>query len=175
MKKRGLVQIYTGEGKGKTTASLGLAFRAYGRGWKVRVFQFLKAPETSGEHFAVKGLGDNFKIIPVGRKGFIFKKIPSETDIRLAQEGLGQARQALESEKVDLVVLDEIDVVVSLGLVTEEEVLALIESKAESTELVLTGRNASPGLMEKADLVTEMRMIKHPFQEGVMAREGIEF
>ena len=175
MKRKGLVQIYTGEGKGKTTASLGLALRAYGRGWRVRVFQFMKAPESSGEHFAIQGLGEKFQITPVGRKGFIFNKKPSATDIGLAMSGLKMAEEAVADKEVDLVVLDEIDVAVSLGLVTEEDVIRLIESKDESTELVLTGRNASPKLMEKADLVTEMRLIKHPFQQGIPAREGVEF
>ena len=175
MKRKGLVQIYTGEGKGKTTASLGLALRAYGRGWKVRIFQFMKAPDSSGEHFAVRDLGENLKIFPVGRRGFIFNKKPSETDIGLARDGITMAGEALADEMVDMVILDEIDVAVSLGLVTEADVLGLIELKHESTELVLTGRNASPGLMEKADLVTEMKLIKHPFQNGIPAREGIEF
>jgi len=175
MEKKGLVQIYTGEGKGKTTASLGQAFRAFGRGWRVRMIQFMKAPDSSGEHFAVKELGDNFRIIPVGRKGFIYNKKPSEKDIELAQGGLNLAREALADERVDLVILDEIDVALSFGLISEEDVLGLMEDKRESIELIMTGRNALPSLMEKADLVTEMRMVKHPYRNGVLAREGIEY
>ena len=173
--KKGLVQIYTGEGKGKTTASLGLALRAFGRGLRVRMIQFMKAPRSSGEHFAIRDLGEDFKIIPVGRKGFIFDKGPSEEDIQMARNGLSLAAEALADKDVDLVILDEIDVALSLGLVEESAVLALIDAKNEATELVLTGRNASPGLIERADLVTEMRMIKHPYQKGVTAREGIEY
>jgi len=175
MKEKGLIQIYTGEGKGKTTASLGLAFRAYGRGLKIRMFQFMKAPDSSGEHFSIKELNDRFQITPVGRKGFIFKKTPADKDIELAARGLELAREALAEGDIDLVILDEIDVALSLGLVEESDVLNLIESKSPGTELVLTGRNAPPALVEKADLVTEMRMIKHPFQKGIPAREGIEF
>lgn len=173
--KKGLVQIYTGDGKGKTTASLGLGFRAAGRGFQVRMFQFMKAPRSSGEHFSVEKLGDNFQIFPVGRKGFIFNSGPSEEDIRLAENGLRLAAEALADQAVDLVILDEVDVALSLGLLQEKAVLDLIDAKSEATELVLTGRNASPALVERADLVTEMRMIKHPYQQGIKAREGIEY
>lgn len=172
--RQGLVQVYTGEGKGKTTAALGLALRAAGRGLKVKIIQFLKAPDSSGEHFAALRLAPELEIIPSGRPGFI-KREPDPEDLRLARQALALAGQILASGQVDLLVLDEINVALSLGLIKTAEVLALIEGKPAAVELVLTGRGAPEEILLKADLVTEMRLVKHPFQEGLAAREGIEF
>ncbi len=174
-KRKGLVQVYTGEGKGKTTAALGLALRAAGRGWRVKVFQFLKPPRSSGEHFAALKLAPDLEIIAVGRQGFIFKKPPHKKDVNLAREGLRRAEEALVSGRVDLLVLDEINVALSLGLVQVEAVLALLNGRPEEVEVVLTGRGAPEEILARADLVTEMKPLKHPFDRGVAAREGIEF
>ncbi|MBW1711620.1 MAG: cob(I)yrinic acid a,c-diamide adenosyltransferase [Deltaproteobacteria bacterium] len=173
--RKGLIQVYTGEGKGKTTAALGLALRAVGRGLRVRMFQFMKAPRSSGEHFSAARLAPDLEISPVGRKGFIFNKEPDPQDIRLAAEGLARARQASDSGQVDLLILDEVDVALSLGLLSLEPLLELLDTRPPAVEVVLTGRGAPPEVLERADLVTEMRLVKHPYKEGVKAREGIEY
>jgi cob(I)alamin adenosyltransferase len=169
--KRGLVHIYTGDGKGKTTAALGLAMRASGRGMKIAFIQFLKGI-TSGEHLF---LNDHkaFEITQIS-SGDIFKK-PIEQLGKEAQQTLALAQKELQSCKYDMVILDEILITLSLELITIEEVLDLIKNKPDKVELVLTGRDAPQELIEKADLVTEMKMIKHPFAEGIPARKGIEF
>jgi len=173
--RQGLIQVYTGGGKGKTTCALGLALRAVGRGWRVKVIQFMKAPDSSGEHFSAPKLAPNLEIIPAGRKGFILKKDPDPEDIRLAQAGLEQAVRAFEGSGVDLLILDEVNVALSLGLLKLDEVMALLDKRPNTVELVLTGRDAPPEIIERADLVTEMAQVKHPYQKGVSAREGIEF
>lgn len=171
--ERGCVQVYTGNGKGKTTAALGLAFRAVGRGLRVCVFQFIKGGGPYGEHLIAEKLAPLFTIIQSGRPGWVNTKDISE-DRRVAQEALVQAKEILTSEAYDLVVLDEINGAVGFGLVDVEQVLDLIASKPERVELVLTGRNAHERVIEAADLVTEMREIKHYYTAGVPARTGIE-
>lgn len=171
--EQGCVQVYTGNGKGKTTASLGLALRAVGRGLNVCVFQFIKGGGRYGEHLAAEKLAPFLTIIQTGRPGWVNTKDISE-DRNAAQEALVQARELLTSGRFDLFVCDEINGAVGFGLLDVEQVLELIQCKPEKTELVLTGRNAHQRIIEAADLVTEMQEIKHYYKAGVPARIGIE-
>jgi cob(I)alamin adenosyltransferase len=171
--ERGCIQVDTGNGKGKTTAALGLALRAVGRGLRVCVFQFIKGGGPYGEHLIAEKLAPLFTIVQSGRPGWVNTKDISE-DRRVAQEALERARGLLTSGEYDLVVLDEINGAVGFGLVDVEQVLELMSLKPEKTELVLTGRNAHEKVIEAADLVTEMREVKHYYKAGVPARTGIE-
>ena len=171
--EQGCVQVYTGNGKGKTTASLGLALRAVGRGLKVCVFQFIKGGGRYGEHLAAEKLAPLLTIIQTGRPGWVNIKDITE-DRRAAQEALIQAQELLTSGEYDIFICDEINGAVGFGLIDVEQVLEMINRKPEKTELVLTGRNAHQLVMEAADLVTEMREIKHYYKAGVPARTGIE-
>jgi cob(I)alamin adenosyltransferase len=169
--ERGYIHIYTGSGKGKTTAALGLGLRAAGAGLKVYMIQFMKGRRYS-EIDAVENL-PNFTISQFGRDEFVSKEKPEQIDINLAQQGLERAREVIKG--YDLVILDEINVAVDYNLISLEDVLRLLKEKPEGVELVLTGRYASPELVKQADLVTEMLEIKHPYEEGVLARKGIDY
>jgi cob(I)alamin adenosyltransferase len=171
--ERGCTQVYTGNGKGKTTAALGLALRAVGRGLRVCVFQFIKGGGPYGEHLIAERLAPLFTIIQTGRPGWVNTKDVSE-DRRLAQDALEQAKVLLASGEYDLFICDEINGAVGFGLIDVEQVLNLIRLRPEKVELVLTGRNASEEVMAAADLVTEMREVKHYYKSGVPARTGIE-
>ena len=170
----GLIQIITGDGKGKTTSAMGLAVRAVGHGYKVIMVQFMKGQINYGELETAKKL-ENFEIIQFGRPDFVDKKEPAEIDIKLAQEGLEYALSIVKENKCDILILDEINVALDWNLIGLDTVLELIESKPENMELILTGRYAHPRLIELADQVSEVREIKHPYQKGIMARKGIEF
>ena len=172
--EQGLVQVYTGNGKGKTTAALGLALRAVGRGFKVCMVQFIKGGGEYGEHEAARRLAPLLTIHQTGRDNWIFKDKLDPEDIRIAQEALVLARQALTSGDYDLVILDEINGAVWFGLLSVEDILDLMAARPASVELVLTGRSADPRVIEAADLVTEMTEVKHYYQQGVPARIGIE-
>jgi cob(I)alamin adenosyltransferase len=172
--REGLVQVYTGEGKGKTSAALGLALRAVGRGLKVYVIQFIKGGFDYGELYVVKNL-PNLELKAFGHGKFVTQVPPSEEDIKLAKEAFTLARQVAESGKYDVIILDEINVAIHLGLLDLNEVVQFIKNKPKSVELVLTGRYASDEIIEKADLVTEMKEIKHPYRKGVKPRKGIEY
>lgn len=170
----GYVQVYTGDGKGKTTAAMGLAFRAAGRGLRTFVAQFLKGRPT-GEIEAAKKLAPLVVIEQFGREGFLTAKAgPAAEDVALARAGLDRAREALLSGAYDIVVLDEVNTAVHLKVLTEADILELIDRRPAAVELVLTGRRAPASFVERADLVTEMRAVKHYFDRGVPAREGIE-
>lgn len=170
----GYVQVYTGNGKGKTTAALGLALRAAGHGMRTYFGQFLKG-QRYGELDAVEKLSPLVRIERFGREGFLhITEGPDDDDIRRAREGLGKCREAMLSGRYDIVVLDEINTAVLLKVLTVEEVLGLLAEKPEGVELVLTGRGAPQAVVDRADLVTEMREIKHYYDKGVKAREGIE-
>ena len=171
--KLGLVQVYTGPGKGKTTASLGLAFRASGRGLEVLMIQFLKPPQNYGEHLAAEKV-PNFTILPLGLDHMV-SKVPREEDIRISRETLQRAKDEIYSRKYDLVILDEINNSMSWKLLTPEEVIGMLKGRPDNVEIVLTGRGAPQEIVEYADLVTEMAMIKHPFDKGIKARKGIEY
>jgi len=170
---QGCVQIYTGNGKGKTTAALGLCLRAVGRGLKVCFFQFIKGGGPYGEQLIAEKLAPLFTIIQTGRTGWVNTNDIS-ADRAAAQAALVQARDIIVSGGYDLVVLDELNGALGFGLVDLEQVLELIALRPTTMELVITGRNAHPQVMEAADLVTEMREIKHYYKAGIPARTGIE-
>ncbi|MCS7305532.1 MAG: cob(I)yrinic acid a,c-diamide adenosyltransferase [Thermoguttaceae bacterium] len=168
----GYVHVYTGDGKGKTTAALGLALRAAGAGWRVFIGQFAKAAASS-ELRALARLSDLITICQFGRPGWIGPK-PSPEDMVAAREGLERCRQAIASGQYQLVILDEVILGPVLRLFSLEELLALIDGRPDGVELVLTGRYAPPAILERADVVTEMRELKHYYRQGVLARTGIE-
>lgn len=177
MNKRGLVHIYTGDGKGKTTAAVGLGIRACGSGMKVLLVQFLKS-RPSGELEIIKKLEPGFKVI----RGFSCKKFSwdmtgeeLEHTAREAAEMLEKVKAMVQSEEYELIILDEILGVISLNFLPCETVLDLIENKPDQVELVLTGRNAPGALVEAADYVSEIKAVKHPFQKGIASRKGIEY
>jgi cob(I)alamin adenosyltransferase len=172
--EQGLIQVYTGDGKGKTTAAFGLALRAAGKGLKVFIVQFLKG-RPYGELESVKKLAPMITVVQSGLDSFVKKGEPSEEDMRLAHEGLALAREAILSGKYDIVVLDEVNVAVELGVLTVDEVVPLLDAKPAGVELVLTGRFAPDQFCERADLITDMRCVRHCYDKGVPMREGIEF
>ena len=170
-KTKGLIQVYTGDGKGKTTAALGQAMRAAGRGLKVCFIQFLKS-EPTGEHLFLRRY-PAFEIHQTGA-GNNFTK--PETELKKeAQQTLTYAAEQMLSGKCDLLVLDEILVAINKELISTARVLELLDKKPESLEMVLTGRNAPPEIVQRADLVTEMLKIKHPYDNKIIARRGIEY
>lgn len=166
------IHVYTGNGKGKTTAALGLTLRAVGAGWKVLFAQFLKHGEFS-EIRALKKFGEQVTIRQYGSGRFI-KGRPSKKDMEMALAGLSEIMQVMKEGKYDLIVLDEINISVHCGLIPLEAVISLLEKRPQDVELILTGRWAPEEITERADLVTEARMIKHYFSKGVRAREGME-
>jgi len=168
----GLVHVYTGNGKGKTTASLGLAMRAVGCGMKVAIIQFLKGDDGYCELASAKKLG--IVIEQYGRKCFVNPKNPAKEDIVLARQGLERARHILEKKEFDMLILDEINVALDMNLLSVQDVLALLKNRGDA-EVILTGRNAKDEIIEEADYVTEMKEIKHPFRKGIAGRKGIEF
>ncbi|HSW58985.1 MAG TPA: cob(I)yrinic acid a,c-diamide adenosyltransferase [Dehalococcoidales bacterium] len=170
-KRLGLVQVYTGEGKGKTTAALGLALRAVGRGWRVCFIQFCKG-QLSGEHLFLEKYPVFEILCPF--KSNIFTA-PDDTLKKEAGETLKLAEQKILSGNYDLVVLDEINIAVYRRLIPADQVLALLEKKPAGLEVVLTGRYAHDDLIKRADLVTEMKPVKHPFFDNIPARLGIEY
>jgi len=170
---RGLVIVNTGDGKGKTTAALGLLFRAWGQGLRVAMFQFIKAQTGNwGEVKAARKLG--LEIVPLG-DGFTWLSKNIEKDQALAREGWERCRTAIESGAYDVVVLDELTYCFKFGWLDLGEVLDVLRARAPMQHVVITGRDAPPELIEFADLVTEMQVVKHPYQAGVKAQKGIEF
>ncbi len=169
----GLVQIYTGNGKGKTTAAFGLAMRAAGRGLGVLIVQFLKPSDGYGEQVACNRMG-NITLAPMGLDHFVSKK-PSDADIEAAHKALRRSEELICSGRYDVAVLDESINAVRLGLITSQELIESLERRPDHVEIVLTGRGMTPDLEEYADLVTEMRLVKHPFDKGIGARKGIEY
>ena len=172
--EKGLVQVYTGNGKGKTTAAFGLALRAIGRGLQVYVIQFIKGGFDYGELYVVDKL-PNLTLKAFGRGKFVTEKPAGKEDVELAEEALALAEEVVKSGEYDIVILDEINVALNLKLIKTEKVLELIKNKPKHVELVLTGRYAPNEIIEAADLVTEMKEVKHPFNKGFQARKGIEY
>jgi cob(I)alamin adenosyltransferase len=171
---KGYVQVYTGNSKGKTTAALGLAFRAAGHGLKTYVGQFMKG-QHYGELDAARLLPEHVTIEQYGKDTFIHvQDPPAEEDVRMAQEGLARAKEAMLSGRYDIVILDEITTSHHFHLVSLDDMLGLIAAKPDGVEVIFTGRYAPPQLIEAADLVTEMKEVKHYFDKGVTARDGIE-
>lgn len=171
-RRQGYIQIYTGNGKGKTTAALGLTLRAAGAGLSVFIGQFLKSG-TYSEIKALERLGRSVTLEQYGSTHFIIDK-PTEEDKQRALHGLHRIEEEVFTAHYDVVILEEIFPALGLHLIPREEVLLLLDKKPAHIELVLTGRDAPPEFIEKADLVTEMREVKHYFSQGVKAREGIE-
>jgi cob(I)alamin adenosyltransferase len=175
--RKGLVLVYTGPGKGKTTAALGVGLRAVGQGLKVLMVQFIKGSWHYGELDAARMLGDDkFRILPMGR-GFVKVGVekPDAEDVRRVEEAWEFASEQLLSGEYDLVILDEINYAISYKMLEPEKVLAALRRKPEMVHVILTGRNAHPALTEFADLVTEMREVKHPYQQGILAQRGIDY
>jgi cob(I)alamin adenosyltransferase len=169
-----MIQVYTGNGKGKTTAAIGQGIRALGHRHRVIMIQFMKGDPNYGEITSLKKFR-NFKIIQSGLPSFVEKGNPSNEDIRLAQKGLELAKQVLEKKRYQMVILDEINVAIDYGLLKLNDVLKLIKICPKQTELVITGRYASQEIMGLADLVTEVKEIKHPYQKGFVSRKGIDY
>lgn len=173
--RTGLIIVHTGAGKGKTTAALGLAFRAIGNGMKVLMVQFIKGSWHYGELDAAEAFGENFVLRPMG-KGFM--KLGGELDpeqVKAAEKAWAFAREQLFADEYDMIILDEINYAISYGLIKVEPVVEALKKKPEGVHVVLTGRNAHPQIVEAADLVTEMREVKHPYQKGIDAQRGIEY
>ncbi|MFA5553199.1 MAG: cob(I)yrinic acid a,c-diamide adenosyltransferase [Phycisphaerae bacterium] len=179
MFEKGFVHIYTGDGKGKTTAAVGLALRASGQGCKVLIYQFLKPAPCSGEFEVIKNTKTSITIDALKVKWDLCKSLQNSEDTACAKkairEALGNLIEIAQKGLYDLIILDELIFCLGKGLAEFEQVRNLIESKASHVELVLTGRGASGKIIDLADLVTEMRCIKHPFEKGVKARKGIEY
>jgi cob(I)alamin adenosyltransferase len=173
----GLVIVYTGHGKGKTTAALGMCVRAAGYKKMVKIIQFIKGTWKYGEMDGIKLLEPYVEMEQRGKGfvGIVDDKEDISTHIRAAKEALEYSREAMLSGKYDHVILDEINVAVNLKLITVEDVLQFIKDKPDTLHLVLTGRDAAPEVIEAADLVTEMREIKHPFQKGILAQKGVDY
>lgn len=172
----GLIIVFTGNGKGKTSAALGMALRAAGHGYKTAMVKFIKGPMTSGEDFMAQKL-PFIKIINTG-KGFYKMggdSLPPEEHKKAAQRGLDIATKMMRSRTFDIVILDEINVALSAGLLTFHQLKKFIKEKPDHVHLILTGRKAPKGLLKIADLITDMKEIKHPFKKGLPARKGIDY
>ena len=181
-KRRGLIIVYTGDGKGKTSAALGAAMRALGHGWRVLVIQFFKGdwPVVYGELELAKRLYPQFEVLQLGR-GFVKimgDKKPFEEHVEAAQAALQLTRERMMSGKYDVIILDEVNYALGyldFKLIELEDVLQLLKEKPPEMHLILTGRNAHPKIVEMADLVTEMREVKHPMKEGIPAQQGVDY
>lgn len=172
---QGMVQVYTGNGKGKTTAALGLACRAVGHGYTVFIIQFMKGNIEYGELETARKLAPYVTIKQMGRECFVNRECPDPEDIRLAHEALALAKTVIASGEYDIVILDEINVAMDFGLIKTQEVIHLMDKERPAhVELILTGRYAPQEIIEHADLVTDMVETKHYYQGGVQSREGIE-
>lgn len=170
----GLLQVFTGDGKGKTTAALGEALRAVGHGLYVLVIQFMKGRPT-GELEAARRLQPYLTFLQYGSGRFIANRQPEPWEIELARSGLQRAVEALVRHECDMLILDELSPTLKLGLLPLGEVMDVLLSRPPGVEVIVTGRDAPPELVEAADLVTEVRMVKHPYQKGIPARKGTEF
>ena len=172
--QRGLLLVFTGNGKGKTTAAMGTALRAVGHGFKALMIQFIKGSWHYGELDAARMLGGAFEIRPMGR-GFVKAGSVDAEDIRMAERAWQTALAEMASQKYDMLILDEINCAVDYGMLPINRVLEGLAARPEKLNVICTGRNAHPSLIEAADLVSEVKEIKHPFQQGILARRGIEF
>ena len=177
MPEKGLVIVYTGKGKGKTTAALGIVLRAVGHGYKVGMIQFIKGEWYYGELTSSKRLEPEFELIVAGRGfvGIIDDDHPIEEHEKAAKDAIEVAKQKIASGDYDIMILDEINYAVKLNLISQEDILDVIAAKPEKTSLVLTGNYVPKSVMDAADLVTEMREIKHPYQRGIKAKKGVDF
>ncbi len=169
-----MIQVYTGDGKGKTTAALGQALRALGHGLRVYMVQFMKG-RTYGELIACRECLPGMTIEMSGRDEFVKKGAPEEIDVKMAMEGLEKARRAIASGDYNMIILDEINVAIDYGVLPLDEVIDLLKSSPDNVEIICTGRYAPQELVELADLVSEVKEVKHHYQKGVPMRKGIEF
>ena len=177
MSELGLTIVYTGKGKGKTTAALGIALRATGYNKKICMIQFIKGSWHYGEMISSKRLEPEFEMVAIGKGfvGIIDDKTPKEEHEKMASEAIKISANKIQSGNYDIVILDEVNYAINLDLVKLEDVLNLIKSKPPALDLILTGNYAKDEIIELADLVTEMKEIKHPFQQGKKAKKGIDF
>jgi len=167
--------VYTGNGKGKTTAALGMVLRAAGHGKRAYIIQFMKGDEDYGEVRAIRRYLPDVTLVQSGLPSFVNRRSPSEEDIRLAKEGLALARKILADGEWDLVVLDEVNVAIDYGLLESQEVLDAVLGRALGVDVILTGRYAPKELTDAADMVSEVREIKHHYRSGVKAKAGVEY
>jgi cob(I)alamin adenosyltransferase len=177
MGKDGLIIVYTGGGKGKTTAALGMALRAVGYNHKICLIQFIKGSWPYGEMVSLKRLEPELELIIAGKGfvGIIDDKSPREEHIKIAKQALQISKEKVQSGAYNIVILDEVNYAINLGLIDVKDVLELIKSKPENLNLVLTGNHAKQEIIDLADLVTEMKEIKHPYKLGIKAKKGIDF
>ena len=175
--KRGLLIVYTGNGKGKTTAALGMCVRAVGYDWKISIIQFVKGSWKYGELKGIKKLEPNVELMTVGEGfvGIVDDTKDFKEHVKAAKEGIITAIEKIKSEKFNIVILDELNVAHKLGLVSQEDIESVLKANPPKQHLVITGRDAPDWLIEKADLVTEMKEIKHPYQQGIMAQKGVDW
>ncbi len=168
-----MIQVYTGNGKGKTTAALGIAFRALGYGKKIFMIQFMKSAK-SGEVSTAKAF-PQFRIVSFGRNRFLHRRSSSQQDVALALKALAQARDVMLKGEYDIVILDELNTAVDFGLLKVEEVMEVIKAGPKNLEIIITGRNAPREFIQTADLVSEIKEVKHYYRRGTKARAGIEY
>lgn len=177
--KRGYIQVYTGNGKGKTTASLGLCLRALGRNWKVLLVMFTKGGNDYGELISFKKLSseinDNLTIFQAGLDRIVYKENLSDDDFSSIQNGWKVVKEAIKNDSYNMIIMDEANIAIDLGLLNLAEVLETLKNKPKDMEIVLTGRNAKPEIIEIAHLVSKIEPVKHYWDTGVVAREGIEY
>lgn len=177
--KHGYIQVYTGNGKGKTTASLGLAMRALGRCWKVLIIMFTKGGNDYGELNSFRNLSpeisQNLTVMQAGLDRIVYSDNQTENDVEEIQKGWELAKKAIQNDEYNLVILDEANIAIDLGLIDIDDVVEVLKNKPEEMEIVLTGRNAHPKLIEIAHLVSEISPIKHYWDTGISARKGIEY
>lgn len=177
--QHGYIQVYTGNGKGKTTASLGLAMRALGRCWKVFIIMFTKGGDNYGELNSFRELSptisENLTILQAGLDRIVYKHNQTEEDVKEIKKGWELAKDIIKNHKCQLLILDEINIAIDLGILDVDEVVDVLKNKPEEMEIVLTGRNAHPKIIEIAHLVSEIQPVKHYWDTGIAARKGIEY
>ncbi len=177
--KHGYIQVYTGNGKGKTTASLGLAMRALGRCWKVLIIMFTKGGNDYGELNSFRNLSPeiakNLTIVQAGLDRIVYENNKNADDAQEIKKGWELAKKVIKNDEYNLVILDEANIAIDLGLIDLDEVIEVLKNKPDEMEIVLTGRNANPKIIEIAHLVSEIRPVKHYWDTGIAARKGIEY
>ena len=172
--EKGLLVVYTGAGKGKTTAALGMAMRCVGHGMKIAVIQFIKGAIDTAEERVLKSFGDLVTFLRMV-EGYTWETQDRERDIRFAQQAWEQASQFIRDPEYGMVILDELNIALHHGYVTLDQVLEVVRERPSMQHVVITGRGAMDELIEAADLVSEMKMVKHPFRKGIKAQKGVEF
>ena len=177
--KHGYIQVYTGDGKGKTTASLGLAMRALGRCWKVLIIMFMKGGDDYGELNSFRNLSpeiaQNLTIIQAGADRIVYQNNKTDADTSVVKEGWELAKRVIKNDEYNLVILDEANIAIDMGFIDLDEMLEVLKNKPEEMEIVLTGRNAKQEIIDIAHLVSEIKPVKHYWDTGIAARKGIEY